>query len=160
MSYQELAYTQLLISKSTLFGYTIKYSKGYRLPIPSPSYIIAIIKGQKFSNTRPHFYAPRTQPCRAPELFPLLYPPKISNLRTSSTKLSRNRQRNESLSPYTRTASYTYVAASKSLIAVAHAFRINRLTVYKTVKRFLERKNFELRLKKGRPRALDTREER
>lgn len=39
-------------------------------------------------------------------------------------------------------------------------FKINRSTVYRTIKRFSERNNFESRPKKGRPGALDAHEER
>lgn len=84
----------------------------------------------------------------------------MSNLRTFGTEISGNRQKNESLSPKTRAAIYASVAAGTPKTVVARLFKINRRTVNRTQQRYAERRDFRSRPRSGRPRSLNTREER
>jgi transposase len=84
----------------------------------------------------------------------------MPNLRVFGTEISGNRQRNESLSPETRAAICACVAAGQKKADIARAFRIDRKTIDRTLKRFSERNDFESRPRTGRPKALDARGER
>ena len=84
----------------------------------------------------------------------------MSNLRTFGTEISGNRRKNESLSPETRAAICASVAAGTPKTVVARLFKINRRTVNRTQQRYAERRDFRSRPRSGRPRSLNTREER
>lgn len=122
--------------------------------------MVCTIVGQKFLNTSSHFDASPTRPRHTSIFKSSLCPQKMPNLRVFGTEISGNRRGKENLLPETRAAICSSVAAGQSPTAVARAFKINRGTVYNTIKRFQQHNSFESRPRTGRPRSLSTREER
>lgn len=84
----------------------------------------------------------------------------MTNPRVFGTEISGNRRKTNELSPECRAAVLGSISAGQSPTAVAQSFKISRMTVYRTIKRFQQRNDFKSRPRTGRPRSLGTREER